>query len=85
MKKFLSDLIKEAVAQIISDLKIEYAEEIVYDHYFIRYSIKNIKYSLVLKLETKSHFTYKFEEKIIPLHSLDQTAVNYKIESVVKL
>lgn len=85
MKKFLSDLIKEAVAQIINDLKTEYAEEIVYDYYFIRYSVKNVKYSLVLRLESKSAFTYKFEEKIIPKHSLDPTAVNYKIESVVKL
>jgi len=85
MKKFLSDLIKEAVAQIINDLKIEYAEEIVFDYYFIRYSVKNVKYSLVLRLESKSAFTHKFEEKIIPLHKLDPTAVNYKIESVVKL
>lgn len=85
MKKFLSDLIKEAVAQLVDDLKKEYAEEIVYDYYFIRYSVKNVKHSLVLQLASKGEFKYRFEEKIIPLHKLDPTSVNYKIESISKL
>jgi len=86
MKKYLSDLLKSMFKDLVSDLKEEYADNVMVDHYYVKYTLNTKKKgSVQIKVDSKSNFTHIFENKIIAKHDLEPTNVNYSIDYIFKL
>lgn len=85
MKKFLKEIIQDGISTVLSDLKEKYAEEIIFDHYYIKYMVGTKKYALQLAIEDKTDFIHKLEAKLIAKHDLDPSSVNYKVDYIFKL
>ena len=86
MKKFLQQLIKGAITEIVKDLEEEYLEEVVYDYYYVKYTIAKRKYEVFFKLEHKGNFTYELDKKIRIAHKKDgEDALSFSVDNIFKL
>jgi hypothetical protein len=86
IKTFLQQLLKEAIGELVEDLKQEYLEEIVYDYYYVNYTISNKKHGIFIRVTEKGNFMYELDMKVRIEHSKSpEDTILFKINSIYKL
>ena len=86
IKTFLQQLVKEAIGELVEDLKQEYLEEIVYDYYYVNYTLSNRKHGIFIKVTEKGNFMYELDMKVRVAHSKEpEDTLSIRIDSIFKL
>ena len=86
MKRFLQQLIKGALAELVADLKKEYLEEVVYDFYFVKYTIGNKKGDVMVRVESKGNFRYELDKNVRIKHKKSpEDDLSFKVDYIFKL